>query len=83
MASLKKGYEITDPQGKVYHFTYNKKDNSWSMETEGQEREIFRFNEDGTIQANMPNGERMNFTLDAAGVMQARMAVDASSYAMK
>lgn len=81
--TLKKGYEITDPQGKVYHFTYNKKDNSWSMETEGQEREIFRFNEDGTIQANMPNGERMNFTLDAAGVMQARMAVDASSYAMK
>lgn len=53
------------------------------METEGQEREIFRFNEDGTIQANMPNGERMNFTLDAAGVMQARMAVDGSCYALK
>ena len=81
--TLKKGYEITDPQGKVYYVTYNKKDNSWSMETEGQERESFRFNEDGTIQANMPNGERMNFTLDAAGVMQARMAVDGSCYALK
>ncbi len=81
--TLKKGYEITDPQGKVYHFTYNKKDNSWLMETEGQEREIFRFNEDGSIQANMPNGEKMNFTLDEAGIMQARMAVYNCSYALK
>lgn len=80
---LKKGYEITDPQGNVYSLTYNKKDKSWSLESDGKQREIFRFNEDGTIRANMPNGKQMDLTLDEAGLMQARMAVDGSCYALR
>lgn len=80
---IKKGYEVTDPQGKVYTLTYNKKDKSWSVETEGQKTEIFRFNEDGSIQANLPNGKTMDLTLDEAGLMKARMAADGSCYAMR
>ena len=64
-------------------FTYNKKDKSWSLESDGKQREIFRFNEDGTIRANMPNGKQMDLTLDEAGLMQARMAVDGSCYALR
>lgn len=81
--TLKDGYDITSPEGKFYSFRYDKATDSWSMETEGQAREIFRFNEDGTIKATLPNGNQMDLTLDAAGLFQARMAIDGSCYALR
>ncbi len=72
ITTLKNGYEIKAPSGEVTNLIYNKKNNSWSMEQNGAVKEIFRFNNDGTIMATV-NGETHNYTLDEAGVYQARM----------
>jgi hypothetical protein len=70
------GYDIKLPTGEIVTFVYDKKNDSWSQIQEGKETEIFRFNPDGTIQATLPNGKKMNVTNDEAGVFQVRMAVN-------
>ena len=78
--TLKNGYEVTDPNGVVTLFTYNKKANSWSMSQNGLTKEIFRFNEDGkSIQVNM-NGENRDFTLNEQGVIDAEYAATTGLY---
>ena len=72
--TLKNGYEIKAPNGEITLFTYNKKDNSWSMSQNGLTKEIFRFNEDGkSIKVEM-NGESRDFTLNEQGVRDAEFA---------
>ena len=56
--TLKDGYEVTKPTGEKVLFTYDEKHRSWSMQAEGQERELFRFNGDGTVEATLPSGEK-------------------------
>lgn len=73
--TLKNGYEITNQDGEKLTLTYDKKTNSWSENGNGISRELFRFNNDGTIQASLPNGEKINVTQDAAGLYEARMAM--------
>ena len=72
--TLKDGYEVKAPNGEITLFTYNKKDNSWSMSQNGFTKEIFRFNEDGkSIKVEM-NGETRDFTLNEQGVRDAEFA---------
>ena len=72
--TLKDGYEVTDPNGVVTLFTYNKEANSWSMSQNGLTKEIFRFNEDGkSIKVTM-NGEERDFSLNEQGVADAEYA---------
>ena len=78
--TLKNGYEVTDPNGVVTLFTYNKKENSWSMSQNGLTKEIFRFNEDGkSIKVTM-NGEERDFTLNEQGVIDAEYAATTGLY---
>ncbi len=49
------------------------------MEQNGDVKEIFRFNDDGTIMATV-NGEPRTYTLDEAGVYQARMDANEGMY---
>ena len=63
VTTLKDGYEIKAPTGEVTNLKYNKKNNSWTMEQNGDVKEIFRFNDDGTIMATV-NGEPRTYTLD-------------------
>ena len=72
---LKNGYEIKAPTGEITYFIHNAENDSWSMEQNGVQKEIFRFNSDGTIQSQI-NGETKNFTLNEAGVAEARMAAN-------
>lgn len=74
--TLKNGYEITSPDGEVSYLVYNKKEKSWNYKDNGALKELFRFNDDGTIQATLPNGKKMNVTPDQAGLYQVRMAVN-------
>lgn len=74
--TLKNGYEITKPTGDKVLFSYDEKSQTWSMEENGVQQELFRFNEDGTIEANLPSGETMNVSLNDAGMYQLRMAVN-------
>lgn len=78
--TLKNGYEITAPTGEKTFFVYDKKANSWSMEANGKVQELFRFNEDGTVKACLPNGETMDVALDNGGMYQLRMAVNEGTY---
>lgn len=75
VTTLKDGYEIKAPTGEITYLIHNAKDDSWSMKQNGVVKELFRFNADGGIQANI-NGEIRNFTPDAAGVYEARMAAN-------
>lgn len=77
--TLKDGYDVTKPDGHKYSFKYDKKNDSWSMIENGKTTEIFRFNHDGTIQANI-NGNKVNLTLDEAGLYQARMAASGCTF---
>lgn len=70
------GYEIVAPTGEVTLLSHNQDENSWSVVRDGQTTELFRFNEDGTIQASLQNGEKINVTLDEAGLYKVRMAAN-------
>ena len=78
--TLKNGYEVTAPNGEITLFTYDKKENSWSMSQNGMTKEIFRFNEDGkSIKMNV-NGEERDFTLNEQGVIDAELAANNGLY---
>ncbi|MCR5512558.1 MAG: DUF3332 family protein [Prevotella sp.] len=81
VTTLKNGYEVKAPTGEITNFIHNAENNSWSVEQNGVVKEMFRFNADGTIQANV-NGETKNFALNEAGVYEARMAACGSFFAM-
>lgn len=73
--TLKNGYEITRPTGDKVLFTFDTKTQTWSMEGDGVERELLRFNEDGTVRTYLPDGNSMDVSLNDAGVYSVRMAV--------
>lgn len=78
--TLKNGYEITDPDGEKSYFVFDKKNKSWSYSKDGDIRELFSFNEDGSIQACLPNGQKMNVEQNDNGLYQLRMAVNDGLY---
>jgi hypothetical protein len=78
--TLKNGYEVTSPEGSIANFVYNKKANSWSMLVDGKAKEIFRFNNDGTIRTNLPSGQKMNVSLNDEGLYQTRMAINGGTF---
>lgn len=78
--TLKNGYEITDPQGEKSYFVFDKKDKSWSYSKDGDIRELFSFNDDGSIQACLPSGEKMNVPADETGLYMVRMAANNGLY---
>lgn len=78
VTTLKNGYEIKAPTGEITNLVYNASNDSWSMEQNGVVKELFRFNNENgvrTIQTQV-NGETKEFTLNEAGVYQARMAAN-------
>ena len=80
VTTLKNGYKIKKPTGEEIFFVYDKKTKTWSEQHDGQVVDLFTFNDDGTIQAYMPNGESLKLTQDEAGLFQARMAVHGASF---
>ena len=78
--TLKNGYEITDPEGEKSYFVFDKKNKMWSYSKDGDIRELFSFNEDGSIQACLPSGEKMNVSADEYGLYQVRMAMNGGLY---
>ncbi len=70
----REGYKITAPSGEVTMLIHDEATDSWSMSQNGVVKEIFRYNADGTIEANM-NGKTLTVTQDEAGLNQVRQAV--------
>lgn len=77
---LKDGYLVTSPEGKDARFTYNKKNNSWSMSQNGITKEIFRFNDDGTIETVLQNGKKVTLTNDQAGLEKMKQEVTEANF---
>lgn len=73
--TTRKGYEIKSPTGEITKLIYDKKNDSWSVVQNGVTQELFRFNADGTIQAQLPSGETITVTNDEAGLRQVRQTI--------
>lgn len=78
--TLKNGYEITKPTGDKVLFTFDAKTQTWSMEGNGIEKELLRFNEDGTVRTYLPDGSDMDVSLNEEGVYSVRMAINEGTY---
>ena len=72
---LENGYRITAPDGEVTELVHNAVDDSWSRVKDGKTEELFRFDGNGSIKANV-KGNVMDFALNDEGVYQARLAVN-------
>lgn len=72
----KKGYEIKAPTGEVTLLIHDEQNDSWSMQQNGEVKEIFRYNADGTVTASLPNGEKMTVGQDEAGLNKIQQAVE-------
>ena len=75
VTTLSDGYEVKCPDGETIRFVYDRTTDSWSQVQDGKQTEIFRFNADGTIQAQLQDGRSIKVRPDAAGVFETRMAV--------
>ena len=73
---LKNGYEVVNEAGEKLLFTYDEKQNAWSLTQNGATRELFRFNEDGTVKAELPNGQSLDVAMNDGGLYEVRMAVN-------
>lgn len=62
VTTLRNGYKVKSPDGEVIKFKYDKKTNSWSKEEKGKIEELFRINDDGTIQARLQDGRSITVT---------------------
>lgn len=81
---LKDGYEIKAPTGELSYFKYDKKQDLWSLERDGQTRELFRYNQDGTLTTVLADGQQLTVTPDEAGLYQVRTATqDGRFFAMR
>ena len=82
--TTKNGYEVKDDQGQVTIFTHDEKSDSWSVTQNGETRELFRYAEDGQIQAVMQSGKTITISQDEAGLQQIRQAAWAENgYALR
>ena len=73
--TLENGYSITkEGETASMDLIYNKEANTWNVVANGESAELIKINNDGTADLFLPNGEKMNVTLDAQGMMAARQA---------
>lgn len=77
--TLENGYSISY-ESKEAELIFNSDNNTWNVVVEGEVTELVKLNNDGTAQLYLPNGESMNVTLDAEGIMAAREAVINDTY---
>ena len=73
--TLENGYSITkEGEDSAMELIYNKEANTWNVVADGVSTELLKMNNDGTAEMNLPNGDKMNVTLDAQGMMAACQA---------
>ncbi len=73
VTTLEDGYEVKASTGEVTLFKHVAETDAWTVTQNGQTKELFRYNADGTITASV-RGQDMTFTADQQGLYQARMA---------
>ena len=79
--TLENGYSITkEGEETAMQLIYDQEQSTWNVVAGDTSTELLKFNEDGTASMNLPNGEDLAVTLDAAGVAKARQAVMTNTY---
>ena len=78
--TLENGYSITkEGETASMDLIYDQATNNWNVVANGETAPLVKMNNDGTADMFMPNGERMNVTLDAQGMIAARQATTTNS----
>ncbi|NDV81944.1 DUF3332 domain-containing protein [Bacteroides sp. 51] len=81
--TLENGYSITNENGdQAMELLYNKEANTWSVVSDGVSSDLIKINDDGTAQLYLPDGNSMNVTLDAQGVLAAREVTMSTLYVL-
>ncbi|GAE17119.1 hypothetical protein JCM6292_3666 [Bacteroides pyogenes JCM 6292] len=76
VTTLENGYSITkEGESASMDLIYDQENNTWNVEANGEKTELLKMNNNGTADLFLPNGEKMNVTLDNQGMMAARQAV--------
>jgi hypothetical protein len=83
VTTLKDGYRVVGPDGNVVRYNYDKKTQTWSLEGNGESRELVRINPDGTVRATLPNGETLTVTQDEASLQLVREHAAGIAWAMR
>lgn len=79
--TMENGYSIQkEGEATVMELIYDAEQNTWNVTAEGITTEILKMNGNGTAQMTLPNGEAMDVTLDAQGVLAARQAMMIDTY---
>lgn len=79
---LADGYEVTRPNGGKYYFKHDSATDAWYMEENGERKELFSFNHNGTVKMALPTGQKMDVALDDGGLFELRTALAGSTYFM-
>ena len=66
--------DVKKVKGENGNYMVKTLENGYSITKEGETAELIKMNNDGTADLFLPNGEKMNVTLDAQGMMAARQA---------
>lgn len=82
--TLENGYSITNAESKEsMKLIFNKEANTWSVTSDQINTDLIKINEDGTAELYLPDGESINVTLDARGMLAARQISLGTYYALK
>lgn len=73
--TLENGYLVTKVgETASMELIYDKEANTWSVVANGESTELLKMNTNGTADIILSNGQKMNVTLDANGLIAARQA---------
>lgn len=80
---LDDGYEVTRPEGGKFYFKHDSASDAWFMVDEnGERKELFSFNHDGSVKVALPTGGKMDVALDEGGLFELRTALAGTTYFM-
>jgi len=75
------GYHIQkEGEEKAIDLVFDKADNSWSVEAEGESSKLLRFEDDDRVVMFLPDGQEMNVELSQAGVLAFKQVAQGFSF---
>ena len=82
--TLENGYSITkEGETDSMQLIYDQEANTWNVVAHGETTPLVKMNDGETASLFLPNGETMEVTLDAAGLMAARQLAEGQMYAAR
>ena len=82
--TLENGYNVTDKNGTLSQFIYDKEANTWSLVANGETTKLIKIEDENNAIVYLPNGQERNVELSHEGLLAFRQSVeDAVFYAEK